>query len=67
MMCGLRIEMAIWSTIVDYLEASGWTAALTLAGRITALTQAGRIAALTQAGRASSGAADSFLKASHLS
>ncbi len=58
MMCDLRIDMAILSTIVDYLEASGWTAALTLAGRI---------AALTQAGRASSGTADSFLKASHLS
>ena len=49
MMGGLYIEMAIWSTIGDYLEASGWTTAL------------------TQAGVASSGTADSFLKASHLS
>ena len=47
MMGGLHIEMAIWSTIEDYLEASGWTAAL------------------TQAGVASSGTADSFLKASN--
>ena len=49
MMGGLHIEMAIWTTIGDYLEASGWTTAL------------------TQAGVASSGTADSFLKASHLS
>ena len=48
MMGGLHIEMAIWSTIGDYLEASGWTTAL------------------TQVGVASSGTADSFLKASHL-
>ena len=32
MMCGLCIKMAIWSTIGDYREASGWTAALTQAG-----------------------------------
>ena len=49
MLGGLHIEMAKWSTIGDYLEASGWTTAL------------------TQAGVASSGTADSFLKASHLS
>ena len=29
MMGSLHIEMAIWRTIGDYLEASGWTAALT--------------------------------------
>ena len=45
---GLHIEMAIWNTFGDYLEASGWTTAL------------------TQAGIASSGTADSFLKAAHL-
>ena len=49
MMGGLHIEMAISSTIGNYLEASGWATAL------------------TQAGVASSGTADSFLKASHLS
>ena len=31
-MGGLHIEMAIWSTMGDYLEASGWTTALTQAG-----------------------------------
>ena len=45
---GLHIEMAIWNTFGDYLEASGWTTAL------------------TQAEIASSGTADSFLKAAHL-
>ncbi len=45
---GLHIEMAIWNTFGDYLEASGWTTAL------------------TQAGIGSSGTADSFLKAAHL-
>ena len=40
--------MAIWNTLGDYLESSGWTAAL------------------IQAGIASSGTADSFLKAAHL-
>ena len=45
---GLHIEMAIWNTFGDYLEASGWTTAL------------------IQAGIVSSGIADSFLKASHL-
>ena len=49
MMGGLHIEMTIWSTIGDYMEVSGWTAAL------------------TQADVASSGTADSFLEASHLS
>ena len=48
MMDGLHIEMAMWTTIGDYLEASGWTTAL------------------TQANVASSGTADSFLRASHL-
>ena len=45
---GLHIEMAIWKTLGDYLESSGWTSAL------------------VQAGIVSSGTADSFLKASHL-
>ena len=45
---GLHIEMAMWKTFGDYLEASGWTTAL------------------TEAGIASTGTADSFLKASHL-
>ena len=45
---GLHVEMAMWTTFGDYLEASGWTTAL------------------NQAGIASSGTADSFLKASHL-
>lgn len=45
---GLHVEMALWKTFGDYLEASGWTTAL------------------TQASIASSGTADSFLKASHL-
>ncbi|KAG0723721.1 hypothetical protein GWK47_042072 [Chionoecetes opilio] len=45
---GLHVEMAVWKTLGDYLEASGWTTAL------------------TQAGIASSGTANSFLTASHL-
>lgn len=45
---GLHVEMAVWKTIGDFLEASGWTTAF------------------TQAGIASSGTANSFLKASHL-
>lgn len=48
MLGGLHVEMAIWNTLGDFLENSGWTAAL------------------TQAGIASSGTADSFLKAAHL-
>ena len=48
MLGGIHIEMAVWSTLGDYLEDSGWTAAL------------------TQAGIASSGTADSFLRAAHL-
>ena len=40
--------MAIWDTIGDFLDCSGWTAAL------------------CEAGVATSGIADSFLKASHL-
>ena len=32
MMGGLHIEMAMWSTFGDYLEGSGWAAALTQAG-----------------------------------
>ncbi len=38
MMDGLCIKMAIWSTIGDYLEASGWIAALTPAGRASSGT-----------------------------
>lgn len=45
---GLHIEMAMWKTFGDFLEASGWTTAL------------------IQAGIASSGTADSFLQAAHL-
>ena len=33
---GLHIEMALWNTIGDFLEGSGWTAALTEAGVATA-------------------------------
>ncbi len=32
MMGGLHIEMTMWSTFGDYLEGSGWAAALTQAG-----------------------------------
>ncbi|KAJ3591985.1 hypothetical protein NHX12_007115 [Muraenolepis orangiensis] len=32
MLGGLHIEMAMWKTYGDYLEASGWTTALTKAG-----------------------------------
>ena len=32
MMGGLHVEMAMWSTLGDYLEGSGWGAALTQAG-----------------------------------
>ncbi len=45
---GLHIEMALWSTIGDLLEGSGWTTAL------------------LEAGIATSGVAESFLNASHL-
>ena len=45
---GLHIEMALWNTLGDLLECSGWTTAL------------------YEADVASSGTADSFLKASHL-
>ncbi len=45
---GLHIEMAIWDTIGDFLDSSGWTSAL------------------CEAGIATSGTADSFLKAAHL-
>lgn len=48
MLGGLHIEMALWSTIGDILEGSGWTIAL------------------LEAGIATSGMAESFLKASHL-
>ena len=48
MLGGLHIEMAIWNTLGDYLDSSGWTTAL------------------HQAGVASSGTADSFLSAAHL-
>jgi hypothetical protein len=45
---GLHLEMALWNTLGDLLESSGWTTAL------------------LEAEVASSGVADSFLKASHL-
>ena len=45
---GLHIEMALWSTVADLLESSGWTTVL------------------TEAEVASSGVAESFRKASHL-
>ena len=45
---GLHIEMALWSTIGDFLDCSGWTSTL------------------CEAGVATSGTADSFLKATHL-
>lgn len=45
---GLHLEMALWNTLGDLLESSGWTAAL------------------VEAEIASSGVADSFLTASHL-
>ena len=45
---GLHIEMALWNSIGEFLEGSGWTNAL------------------SEAGVATSGTADSFLKASHL-
>ena len=45
---GLHIEMALWTTLGDLLDSSGWTTAL------------------CEAGIATSGTADSFLKASHL-
>ena len=48
MLGGLHTEMALWNTLGDVLEGSGWTAAL------------------TQADVASSGTADSYLKATHL-
>ena len=32
MMGGLHIEMAMWNTVGDFLESSGWEAALTQAG-----------------------------------
>ena len=43
---GVHIEMALWDTIGDFLDCSGWTTAL------------------CEAGIATSGVADSFLKAS---
>ncbi len=45
---GMHIEMALWKTLGDLLDSSGWTTAL------------------CEAGIATSGTADSFLKASHL-
>ena len=48
MLGGLHSELALWNTLGDILEGSGWTAAL------------------TQADVASSGTADSYLKATHL-
>ena len=47
MLGGMHTEMALWNTLGDVLEGSGWTAAL------------------TQADVASSGTADSYLKATH--
>ena len=48
MLGGLHTEMALWNTLGDMLEGSGWTEAR------------------TEAEVASSGLAESFLKASHL-
>ena len=48
MLGGLHIEMALWNTLGDILEDSGWTSAL------------------PESEVASSGVADSFLKATHL-
>ena len=48
MLGGLHTEMALWNTLGDLLEGSGWTTAL------------------TEAEVASSGNANSFLKAAHL-
>ena len=48
MLGGLHTEMALWNTLGDVLEGSGWTAAF------------------KQADVASSGTADSYLKATHL-
>lgn len=48
MLGGLHIEMALWNTLGDLLDGTGWTTAL------------------AEADVASSGVADSFLKASHL-
>lgn len=48
MLGGLHVEMALWSTLGDLLDKSGWTAIL------------------SEAEVASSGVADSFLKATHL-
>ena len=45
---GLHVEMALWNTIGDFLESSGWTTAL------------------CESEVASSGTADSFLNATHL-
>ena len=45
---GLHLEMAMWSTVGDLLDGSGWTTIL------------------TEAEVASSGIAQSLLKASHL-
>lgn len=45
---GLHLEMALWNTLGDLLESSGWSTAL------------------TEAEVASSGVAESFTKASHL-
>ena len=49
MLGGLHTEMALWKSLGDILEGSGWTTAL------------------TEAGLASSGTANSYLKAAHLS
>lgn len=48
MLGGLHTEMALWNTLGDLLDGSGWTTAL------------------TEAEVATSGIADSFLRASHL-
>ena len=44
---GLHIEMALWNTIGDFLEGSGWTAALTEAG----VTSAGKAESFLKASR----------------
>lgn len=49
----------MWKLCGDYLKVTGWT--------MQALTHSHRWPRLTAAGNASSGTADSFLKATHLS
>ena len=46
---GLHIEMAIWDTIGDFLDCSGWTATLFKASYLTRTIRAHQIIALTLA------------------